>query len=45
VADTEGASLPLLKADKLVLDDIQLDLPSRRSKRGIAGQTADRGNA
>jgi len=26
VADTEGANLPLLKADKLVLDDIQLDL-------------------
>jgi hypothetical protein len=26
VADTEGANLPLIKADKLVLDGIQLDL-------------------
>ncbi|WP_423194116.1 DUF748 domain-containing protein [Cupriavidus sp. H18C2] len=32
--DTEGASLPLLKADKLVLDDIQLDLARQTFEAG-----------
>ncbi len=34
VADTEGANLPLLRADKLVLDDIQLDLAKQTFEAG-----------
>lgn len=34
VADTEGANLPLLNADKLVLEDIQLDLAKQTFEAG-----------
>ncbi|SDP70122.1 protein of unknown function [Ralstonia sp. 25mfcol4.1] len=34
VADTEGANLPLIRADKLILDDIQLDLARQTFEAG-----------
>lgn len=34
VADTEGANLPLINADKLILDDIQLDLARQTFEAG-----------